>query len=156
MRSVRTHSKIISPSITVDTAAYAAGENIGGKLTLTGIVRIFGGTGALQSLYVRDTSNTKPALIFTIFNSNPTAATLTDNAAAVWSTDVTKIVAQAVVFATDYVSAGGVSIANIPLGGLIIEEIGVSKNMYMAITSVGVTDFVAATDLAVKIGVVQD
>ncbi|MFZ3131196.1 MAG: hypothetical protein WA125_08885, partial [Desulfosporosinus sp.] len=28
-------SKIISPTITVDTAAYAAGECVGGKLTLT-------------------------------------------------------------------------------------------------------------------------
>lgn len=153
---VTTHSKVITPSITVDTAAYAANDCIGGKITLTGAVRKKGGSVSLHSIRVRDSSNTKPALFIVLFNSNPTAATLTDNAAAVFSTDETKVTQVITVYPTDYVSVGGVSIASFPLGSLIVQEAGASTSLYMAVISVGVTDFVAATDLGIKVGLVQD
>jgi hypothetical protein len=63
------YSDVISPTVTVSTSpAYSVGDLVGGKLTLSGIVRS-PGTALLQSLFMIDTSNQKSALELIIFNS---------------------------------------------------------------------------------------
>jgi hypothetical protein len=43
----------ISPAITVQNAAYAAGNSEGGLITLTGAARTNGGTGTLQNIRLK-------------------------------------------------------------------------------------------------------
>ena len=65
---------------------------VGKKITLTDAMRVTGGSGVLQSITVIDVSATKPALELLIFNADPTAATLTDQAAVALSTDISKVI----------------------------------------------------------------
>lgn len=147
-------SKLISPTITVDTAAYTIGDCIGGKLTLTDAVRVSGGSGVLQTITIVDSSNIKPALEIIIFSANPTAATLTDGSAIAFSTDVSKVIQRIPVYTSDYTTVGSVAIATIT-PGMIVQAVG-SANLYAALNAVAAHDFVAATDLQVKFGLLQD
>ncbi len=145
----------ISPIITVDSAAYAAGDCVGGKLTLTGAMRVSGGTGILQNITVIDASNIKPALEIILFNSNPSAATLTDNAAIVFSTDVSKIITRISVATADYTTVGNVAIADVRNIGEIVKASG-SADLFAALVATGAPDFVTTTDLQVKFGFMRD
>lgn len=147
-------SILISPTITVDTAAYSIGDSIGGKLTLTSAVASSGGTGILQNITVVDASNIKPALEILIFNADPTAATLTDQAAIALSTDVSKVIDRITINTSDYVTVAGIAIAKVNIGD-VIQAVG-SANLYAAINAVAAHDFVAATDLQVKFGFMRD
>ncbi len=129
-------SKIVSPTITVDTDAYEAGDCVGGKITLTDAMRVSGGSGVLQSLTVIDASNTKPYLEVLIFNDDPTAATLTDQAAIALSTDVSKVIHRIPIYTSDYTTVAGVAMADINISK-VVEAVG-SKNLYACIVSLKV------------------
>jgi hypothetical protein len=145
----------ISPAITVDTAAYTAGDCIGGKLTLTNAVGSSGGTGVWQDVCIIDDGEIEPAMDIIIFNSDPTAATLTDQAAAVFSTDVSKIIAHKRINSSDYATTlGGSSVANVSVN-LGVQASG-SANLYACLIDTSGNDFVAGTDLQVKFKFVRD
>jgi hypothetical protein len=143
-------SKIVSPTITVATTPYAAGDCVGGKLTLTDAVRVSEGTGVLQSISVIDSSNIKPALEIVIFNADPSAATLTDNAEIAFSTDVSKISHRISIYSNNYTTVGGVAIASVN-PGMVVQAVG-SANLYACIMAVAAHEFVAVSDLQVKFG----
>ena len=154
---VTTHSKKISPSIVFDTAAYSVGDCMGGKITLTNAVRKPGGRAIINDIMVINNDGTKPTFNVVIFSQNPTAATLTDNAAIVYSTDINNIHAVIPIYAVDYLGAATAKFANVPLGNIIVQETsGTSTSLYAAIVATAVNDLTLATDLAIKIGVTQD
>jgi hypothetical protein len=70
---------VVVPIVT-STTAYAAGDVIGGKLTIADAVVGSGHGGLLQSVFVLDLGNQKAPLTILIFNADPTAATLTNDA----------------------------------------------------------------------------
>jgi len=96
---------------------YTAGDSIGGKIVLANAVRVAGGTSRIESLLITDKANQKPSGYILIFNADPTAATLTDNAAVVLSTDLTKVIARIDVSAADYVTIDSKAIAQVPYVG---------------------------------------
>ena len=147
-------SKIVSPSITVDTDAYTPGDCVGGKITLTDAMRVSGGSGVLQSLTVIDVSNTKPYLEVLIFNADPAAATLTDQAAIALSTDVSKVIHRISIYTSDYTTVANVAFADINVSK-VVEAVG-SKNLYACIAATDAHDFTAATDLKMSFGFLQD
>jgi hypothetical protein len=147
-------SKIVTPTITVSTDAYEAGDCVGGKITLTDAMRVSGGSGVLQSITVIDVSATKPALELLIFNADPTAATLTDQAAVALSTDISKVIHRIPIYTSDYTTVASVSIADITVNK-VVEAVG-SDNLYAVIVATGAHDFVAATDLKMSFGFLQD
>jgi hypothetical protein len=147
----------IQPTLAVDTAAYQAGDCVGGKLTLTNAMRVSGGTGVLQSLFLMDRSGTqKPALEILIFNADPTSSTLTDNSAvSLHADDISKVIRRLSIAATDWVLVAGNYIADLSPGGRILAASG-SANLYATIVAVGAPDFVATTDLIVRFGIMRD
>ena len=150
-------STIISPTVTVDTAAYTAQDNIGGLLTLTDAMLSEGGTGLLQSLLVADASGQKPALEILIFNANPSSSTITDQAAiSIHADDVGKIIRRISVSQGDYVNVGSKYYADLSPGSRLLQAASGSKNLYAAIVCTGTPDFVASTDLKVKFGILRD
>lgn len=146
--------KIVTPTITVSTSVYEAGDCVGGKITLTDAMRVTGGSGVLQSITVIDVSATKPALELLIFNADPTAATLTDQAAVALSTDISKVIHRIPIYTSDYTTVASVSIADITVNK-VVEAVG-SDNLYAAIVATGAHEFVAATDLKMSFGFLQD
>lgn len=150
----------IAPTVTVDTSAYAAGDCIGGKLTLTNAMRVSGGTGILQSLFVLDVSGQKPALEILIFNADPTASTLTDQSGiSIHANDKPKIIRRLSIATSDYITVGPagnyIYIADLSPGSRMLQAVG-SANLYAVIVAVAAPDFVASTDLTVRFGIMRD
>src|SRR5215208_356011 len=111
---------ILTPTITVDTAQYSAGDSVGGKLTLS--LALKAGHGAsLESLVVLDRANQKAAFELLIFESDPTVATITNNAAFVFSTDDLKVIARIAVAAADYVTINSKAVAMLKNIGALLK-----------------------------------
>lgn len=155
---ITTHSKKITPTIVFDTAAYAAGDCMGGKITLTNAVRKNGGQAILTDVTVINNDGTRPNFNIIIFSQDPTAATLTDNATIDLKTDIQYVQAVIPVYAIDYDAVGVSQTAGtIQMGNVVLKESsGTSKNLYMALMATLTNDLTAATDLRIKLGVLQD
>jgi len=149
------NTKIVTPTITVDTAAYAAGDSIGGKITLTDAMRVSGGTGVLSGITLIDRANQKPALEIFLFESDPSAGTITDQSAFVFSTDDTKVIAKVVVATTDWTTINSKAVADLANLNRVVAASG-SKNLYAAIVATGTPDFVASTDFKARFKFLQD
>ena len=147
----------IAPTVTVDTSAYAAGDCIGGKLTLTDAMRVNGGTGILQSLFMMDRSGTqKPALEILIFNADPTASTLTDQAAvSIHADDVGKVIRRISIAAGDWILVAGNYMADLNLTK-IVKSGAAGKNLYAAIVATGTPTFTATSNLIARFGIMRD
>lgn len=145
----------LSVTQTTNASAYEAGDSVGGKITITNAMRVSGGTGVLQSIHLIDTSNQKAALDILIFDSDPSSATITDDTAFVYSTDISKQIARIPVTAADYTTIN--SIATVSLGGLsrIVQASG-SRNLYAAIVLSGAPTYASTSAVRVVFGILQD
>lgn len=147
--------EVITINPTVSTSpAYTAGDAVGGKETLTSAVRISGGYVELDSIEVIDRSNQKPALTILVFDSDPAAATITDNAAFVFSTDISKLVAQVLIAQADYTTTNSIGVACIGAIKKVIKASG-SANLYAAVVTTGTPTFTGTTDITIKYGFLQ-
>lgn len=154
--SVGGDTALVTPTITVDTAIYASGDSIGGKITLANAIRVAGLTGVLQSIQLLDRSNQKPLLEIFIFDSDPTAATITNNAAFVFSTDDLKVLGRISVIATDWVTVNSKAMASLRSLGMILKAAS-GTSLFAAIVINGSTPtFVATTDFQMRVGILQD
>ncbi len=80
----------VSPAVTA--GAYAAGNCVGGLMTLSNAVRAAGYGGVLRKVIVSFLAGNTPTLDLLLFNANPTGSTFTDRSAvAVVAADVTSI-----------------------------------------------------------------
>lgn len=153
------NSKLITPSITVSTTpAYSSGDAIGGKITFTNAFRIAtaGATAVVESLMVLDRANQKPAFNLIIFDSDPSAATITDNAAFAYSTDDLKVLGRIPVATTDYVTYNSKAIATIRGIGLVVTAAGASSSLWGAIVTTSTPTFAATTDFQIRLGLLRD
>jgi hypothetical protein len=136
----------VSPAVTA--GLYAANDVVGGKQTLTSAVRASGGTSRLENLIINDRGNQKAAGYVLIFDSDPTAATLTNDAAMTLSTDDLKVVARIDVSAADYVTLGSDSkaVADIPYAGRLLKASG-SANLFAVFVTTGTPTYASTSDL---------
>lgn len=72
----------LAPTITVDAGAYAAGDSMGGLVTLTGAARTAGGSGILNGIRLKSTGGSTNTIWIYGWSKTPTA-TCTNNAAYV-------------------------------------------------------------------------
>jgi hypothetical protein len=136
-------------ALTVSTAIYAAKESIGGKITIANAVRAVGATSILHSLMLMDRSGQKPTGFIVVFNTDPTAATITDNAAFDSSTNDANICAIIPITGGDWYTPGTTkAYANIRNIGALVEPL-TGTSLYAVFVSDGTPDFVAGTDLQV-------
>lgn len=144
-------------SVTQATTAttYAAGDAVGGKITITNAMRVSGGTGVLQSIQIIDKGNQKAALELLIFDSDPTAATITNDAAFAYSTDLSKQIARIPIAASDYTTID--SKATVSLGGIgkVLKASG-STNLYAALVTTGTPTYASTSDIIITFGILQD
>lgn len=143
---------VITPAITVSTTpAYTAGDSIGGKITLANAVRVSGGISLLQSIMVLDRANQKPAGTILIYNADPSAATLTDNAALVNSTDDLKIIAQIPIYSVDYVTVNSKAYAMLRNLGAEVKAAS-GTTLYASFCTTSTPTFAATSDLQIAFG----
>jgi predicted naringenin-chalcone synthase len=127
---VKGKTVVVTPAITA--GAYSASDNIGGKMTLTGAMWSDGGAAVLVSVLVTDKANIKAPMQLVIFDADPTAATLTDNAA-------------------DWITIGSMGFASVSLVRAIEGAAG-STNLWAAAMVTGTPTFVSVADLTFKFG----
>jgi hypothetical protein len=144
----------VTPTISAG-AIYAAGDTVGDKITLTNAVRVSGGTGILQDLLVIDKANQKANLEILIFESDPSAATITDNAAFVFSTDIAKLIQRISIASSDYVTINSIAIASMSSIGKVLYANG-SRNLYAVIINTGTPTYATTSDLTLVLGILQD
>src|SRR6266508_510543 len=139
----------VTPTHTVDTAVYAAGDTVGTIITIASAFRASGKESILQSIQIVDRSNQKPTGNLLFFNASPAAATTTDNAAFVFSTDDLKLVARVPIIASDYVTINSKAVANLSnLGRQVYATTGTS--LFVVFVTDGAPDFVATTDFQIS------
>ena len=146
---------VVTPTITVSTTpAYNAGDSVGGKITLTNAVRVSGGITLLQSIQITDRANQRPTGTILIYNADPAAATLTDNATVVNSTDDFKIVAEIPVAASDYVTVNNKAYATLRNLGAEV-KVASGTTLYASFVLTSTPTFVATTDLQMMFGFIH-
>lgn len=146
------------PAITIDTAAYAAGDTIGGIVTVSGAVRVSGGTGILQQLTLTDMANQKPALDIRFFESSPSHGTYTDNNATVLDAqDQAVALGRVSIGVGDWLATGSVATCTIRNIGIGLKAAS-GTSIYMVITAAtgSAPDFAAGTDLLALLVVIAD
>jgi hypothetical protein len=150
-------SGVLAPTITVSTAgAYAPGNVVGGKITLSGALRAANSTGILQSILVKDNANQKAPLTMLLFNDNPTA-TFTDRAACPDLTaDMGKIIRKINIAAADYETIGTIAIADISAIAKMLVAGSASGDLWLVNVTTGSPTYGAASDLQIQLGVPQD
>lgn len=140
---------VVIPTITVSTSpAYSAGDSIGGKITLTSAVRVSGGIALLQSIQILDRANQKPTGTILLFNADPSAATITDNAAFVFSTDDLKVDATIPVITSDYITINSKAVANLRNVGALVKAAS-GTTLYAAFVCTNTPTFAATSDLRI-------
>src|ERR1700748_983904 len=72
-------SASVTVNITTSSTPYSVGDAIGSVITLPDVMFRKNGTSLLKSVVVLDSNGQSSALTILFFNTNPTAATVTDN-----------------------------------------------------------------------------
>lgn len=143
----------VTPTISA-TPAYTSGDAVGGKQTIAAACRVSGGDALLQSLTIIDKANQKQPLTLLFFDSDPSAATITDNAAFVFSTDISKLIGKVNVLAADYETVDSIGIAVLANLGLQLKASG-SSSLYVAVVTTGTPDFASTSDLIFRYSFAQ-
>lgn len=107
-------SRFISALASV-AGAYAAGQTMGGVITLAGAARAVGlGSGIVYGATIVDNNRNTGAVELLFFNSNPTNSTFTDKAEAVVSVnDAAKLVGSSIISAfSTFGAAAGCTVGN--------------------------------------------
>ena len=142
---------VISVTPTINTAIYATGDAIGGKQTLTGAARGSGGVACLESVAIIDKGNQKAACDILFFDSDPAAATITNNAAFVFSTDISKLVGIVHIATTDWITIDSNAICHIANIRKQMLTVG-TANLFVAVVGTGTPTYLTAGDLIFKYG----
>jgi hypothetical protein len=136
-----------------DTSQYAAGDLIGGKLTLSNVTTYPALGGVIQNITVADRAEQKSDLVLLFFTEDPANTTFTDNAELdVADADLLNAF-MIPVAASDYVSFADNALATIAPSVAFNAPNGV---LYLAVVVGGsaTPTFTAAGDLQITIAVV--
>lgn len=146
--------KAVKVALVVSTSpAYTAGDSIGGLITIANAARVSAGVAILASIQILDRANQKPTGTILIYDANPAAATLTDNAAVVNSTDDLKVVATIPVATTDYVTINTKAYANLRNLAAVVQAAS-GTTLYASFTVTSTPTFAATTDMQMVFGFV--
>jgi hypothetical protein len=155
------NTAVLQPSLTVSTTAYAVGDVIGGKITLTNAMRKSNGTGVLHSLTVIDDDNNSPGFHMLLFSQDLTG-TYTDNVVpSLNAADNAKFIGHVTVAASDYVSIGTgagttQSIATKRGLSLPVAATNDTKNLFALLIATTTPAFATSSDLIIRVGLLRD
>lgn len=152
-----THRKTITLDPTVDIAgAYASGDLVCEKLTLTNAVLREGGACAVEKVVVVDQAAQNAPIDLVFFDSDPTGTTFTENAALdVADADADRITGVVSVTAAMYAAFADNSAACWASTPVLLQAAAGSRDLYLAVVSRGTPTYVAAGDLRIRITLKQ-
>lgn len=151
----RQSSDLLKNNPSLSTSYSGAGKIMGGKLTLTDAAISQGAGIVLQSLQIIEKGTNKNALSIILFDADLVGTYTNDAALTIHNSDVSKIVGRFSVVASDYVTHGGVSIAVVNISPTVI-KLSTGKALYALIIADGAITLASASDLHMRLGVLQD
>ena len=137
--------KTITVQPPISTVAYAAGQVIGGVMTLTGALRAAILSGTWMGVQVVEKSVQKAPMDIVIFSQNPTAANYVDHAAPNWSNEYGSIIAITNLVAANYSTLSTSSGAC--LGNLCKRVTSTTGNLYAVAICNGTPTYASASHL---------
>lgn len=157
--SAQVETRLISASPTVEAAAYASGDVVGGLVTITNACSARSNRGEIRGVTVFDKAAQGIDLDLIVFSSNPTGTTFTENAAFdPADADLSKIAAVIPVTTHKAFSDNGVSqaknisyafectVGSFPNGG----------TLYTTIVARGTPTYASTSDLTFRIELFND
>ncbi len=150
------NTEVIRPATTVSLGAYSANDNLGGIIEIARAARQVGDGMILQDVFLTDEADQDPVLELLFFDTLP-AETYTDNAAMpTLAGDTANLIARASVAAADWVTQGGVAMAQLENLGITLNALKGETSIWMVIAVTNTPTFVAADDLRILLGFLQD
>lgn len=148
-------TKIVDVTPTVEAGAYASGDVMGGKMTLSNAVTMDGGTGILQSIMVCSKADLTVDLDVIIFSDDPTGTTFTENAAvAIATADAAKVLGVIPIATRKDLGTPVVAYA---LGiALPVAAGSTSRSLYACCVARGAHTPGTTTDITFRFGILQD
>lgn len=164
--AVDSQSSVVSVTPTITAGAYAAGNSVGGTQKVPKLLRNVG-TGLLKSLTVVEKGTQKAPLTFIFFSAQPAVAYADVATPTISSADANLIVGQATVGVADYLTTGGVSVAQIDCGGIVLGSklandptsytvAPDNRDLWALVVTTGTPTYVTAADLRFQFGTLQD
>ncbi len=144
--------EVLSITPTINTVQYTAGDAVGGKQTLAAGLAA-GLPVQLDSIVVQDVSNQKAALTVLFFDADPAAATITNNNAFAFVTDMAKCIGRSNIAAADYETIDSQAVATIRNLGMILKP--VASTLYAVVMLTSGTPTYAVGALTFKYGFKQ-
>lgn len=137
--------KTITVQPAISTTAYAAGQVIGGIMTLTGALRTAVLSGTWMGVQVVEKSTQKAPMDIVLFTQNPTPANFTDHATAVWTNDYANIIAINNIVAANYSTLA--TSCGVCMGNLNKRVISATGNLYAVAICNGTPTYASASHL---------
>lgn len=154
------NARLVSVTPTIEAAAYATGDVIGGKLTFTNALQQTVASGYAVSAMISDKAAQAVDLDLVLFRQDPSSTTFTENAALdINDADLSKVLgvinfASASRFAFADNSVHYVGSLALPIEGR--SSTGMSGTIYGVLVSRGAPTFASTSDLTITIGVARD
>lgn len=147
-------NKVITTQLAVQAAlAYATGDILGGKITISGALARDGGSGILQNAILCCKSALAVNVDLVLFSADPSNTTFTENAAAaIATTDVEKVLG--VLSLTTRVVLGTPVVAALYNIGMPLEA--AQRDLYACLIARGAFTATATTDLILRLGIQRD
>jgi hypothetical protein len=148
-------NKMIDVQLTVEAAAYATGDVIGGKITIPNAVRGDGGSGLLKSVLLCSKADLTVNMDLVLFSADPANTTFTENAAvAIATTDVAKVLG-VIQLATRF-DLGTPVVTGAFNVDMIVQAAATSRSLFACLIARGAYTPAATADVILRFGIQQD
>jgi hypothetical protein len=152
--SVGGNTSYIDVTLSLDTAAYAAGDLMADTQAVTNAMRVNNGTGVLQSIQVLDEDDQGAAFDIVLLSANNSLGT--ENAApSVSDANARDILGFMSIAAGDYIDLGGCRIASKMGIGLVVKPAAGTRDLYLATITRGAPTH-TASGVRLRLGFLQD
>jgi hypothetical protein len=136
----------------VDTAAYATGDLLFAPIEIPNAVQNTKGLAYLRSLLILDAANQKSAMDLLFFDRDPGSLGSLNSAIDISETQLSYLIGLYVIASADYVTLkANTNAAAAKVPNLFLPAKAQSKSFWLAAISRGSPDYVAATDLRIKL-----
>lgn len=137
--------------------AYSAGGQMGSVLTLVAGADNVNFSGAVLSLVVIDKAKQSSALDVLFFNASPTLTSTDNTALSISDAEMeAKFIGRVSIAATDYTATAVNSDATVKAVGLLSQGTPASTSLFAVVQSQGTPTYTSASDLVIKVGILQD
>jgi len=146
----------VSVTPTVDTAIYALGDLMGGKLTFANAARAAARGGEIITAVLSDLAAQNAQIDLVLFDEDPTGTTFTDQAALdIADADLPKIAGVIPIATADYHAFNDSSAASVRNVGLAF-KLASGTSLFGALVCRGTPTYVSASDVQVHLAIEQD